>query len=201
MSAEVIHYPVLVLNKRWLAVHICTVKRAISLLYQRLALVVTEEYEVYDFDSWLSLSQFARNNEPMIRTPQFEMRAPKVIVLGHYQNSPPRTVRFNRRNIFQRDNHQCQYCGVKPPREELTIDHVNPRSRGGKSTWENVVVACVRCNTRKGNRLTTECGMTPRTKPRRPNWLATVRFAPNSTDRTVWEQFIDKAYWEVDLIE
>lgn len=198
---EVVDRPVLVLNRHWLAVHVCTVRRAVALLYQRLAHVVAEDFTTYDFDSWRELSEFVEAGEPMIRTPQFRLRAPRVIVLGHYQKTPPRTVRFNRKNIFLRDGHRCQYCGVRPSKDELTIDHVVPRSRGGRSTWENVVVACVECNSRKGDRLCAECDMHPKTKPRRPAWNLALRGAPEGPDRTMWERFVDKAYWEVDLQE
>lgn len=200
---EVVDRPVLVLNRHWLAVHVCTVRRAIALLYQRLAHVVTEDWRTYDFDTWRELSSCVDDEarERLVRTPQFQMMAPKVIVLGAYQKTPPRAVRFNRRNIFLRDGHSCQYCGKRPPRDELTIDHVVPRSRGGRSTWENVVVACVSCNSRKGSRLSSECGMHPRVRPRRPSWTLALRVAPDPIDRGVWERFIDKAYWEVDLVE
>ncbi len=193
--------PVLVLNRHWLAVHVCTVKRAISLVYQEMAQIVNENYQTYDFDSWRELSKFGEDHAEMIRTPQFQIRAPKVIVLGRYQNSPPRTVRFNRRNIYMRDRHMCQYCGTHPNRDDLTIDHIIPRSRGGRSTWENVVLACTRCNTKKGNRLPNECGMHPMTTPKRPSWMSTLRIIPGGEDRTVWERFVDSAYWETNLKE
>ncbi|MBI3736097.1 HNH endonuclease, partial [Candidatus Sumerlaeota bacterium] len=170
-----INRPVLVLNRHLLAVHICTVKRAISLVYQELAHIVTEDYQTHSFESWRELSQYAEAHAEMIRTPQFQIRVPQVIVLGRYQNSPPRTVRFNRRNIYMRDHYQCQYCGCHPDRDDMTIDHIIPRSRGGKSTWENVTLACTNCNTRKGDRLPAECGMHPLTQPKRPSWMATLR--------------------------
>jgi len=198
---EIINRPVLVLNRHWLAVHVCTAKRAIALVYQQLAQVVTEDYHTYDFESWRELSRYGEEHELMIRTPGFRLRVPRVIVLCHYQRTPPRTVRFNRRNIFLRDAHMCQYCGCRPSNDDLTIDHILPRSRGGKSSWENVVVACVRCNTKKGNHLPNECGMHPLTQPRKPSWLAALRLAPAHDDRSVWERFVDSAYWEVDLNE
>lgn len=210
---EIADRHVLVLNKHWLAVHICTVRRAMSLLYQGVAHVVADDYQIYDFETWRGLSNRNGNgvngaktanghgtnghaHEMMIHTPRFQLRVPQVIVLARYQRNPPRTVRFNRRNIYIRDRFQCQYCGAAPDREDLTIDHVTPRSRGGRSVWENVVTACARCNAKKGDRLPGECGMQPRTTPRCPSWLATLRSVRNEEERMVWKQFIETRHWQ-----
>ena len=193
---------VLVLNKHWIAVHICSVRRALSLVFQELARVVTEDFQAHDFNSWRELSLYARQAHPLIHTPNFNLLVPQVIVLLRYQRVPPRTVKFNRRNIFLRDRHQCQYCGCKPPENELTIDHVIPRSRGGKSAWENVALACVACNTRKGSHLLSECGLHLIRPPKKPYWLATLRHVQLDDDnRTLWQRFVDTAYWDLNLHE
>ncbi len=80
---------------------------------------------------------------------------PRVIRLLAYDRLPKQTVRFNRRNLFARDNNRCQYCGKRFPTSELSLDHVVPRSRGGDTTWENIVCSCVACNVRKGGRTPT----------------------------------------------
>ncbi len=198
---------VLVLNKHWMAVHVCTVKRAVTLLFQELALVVSEDYRTHDFNSWRELSNFADSSapggdpRPMLRTPQFQMLLPQVIVLSRYQRCPPRSVQFNRRNIFMRDHYTCQYCGRKPSKDDLTIDHILPKSRGGRTIWENVTLACTACNTKKGSRLLSECGMMPLKVPKRPSWLA--MHVPTASDETssMWQRFIDTAYWESNLRE
>ena len=201
---DLLNRHVLVLNKHWLAVHVCTARRAMSLLYQGIAHVVTENYETHDFGKWRELSDNGAGNSNgngftnghenrLIHTPVFSLRIPVVIVLQRYHRNPPRTVRFNRRNLFLRDSHQCQYCGSRPDYAALTIDHVIPRSRGGQSEWRNVVVACIRCNTKKGNHLSSECGMAPRTKPRRPTWMMTLRVHPSSGDGRFWAHFLDSA--------
>ena len=192
---------VLVLNKHWIAVHVCTVRRALMLVYQELARVVADDFEAYTFDTWRELSAMKAGAHPMIHTPGFQLLLPRVIVLSRYQRCPPRTVKFNRRNIFMRDHYTCQYCGEKPREDDLTIDHVIPRSRGGHTTWENVVLACVRCNTKKGSRLASECDMTPRRAPHKPAWINTLQPPPDLSDRTFWEKFVDLAYWETKLRE
>lgn len=211
---DITNRPVLVLNRHWLAVHICTVRRALSLLYQGLAQVVAENYQTFDFDGWRALSANGHGNgngsgngnghvheDEVVRAPGFEFRVPAVIVLQHYQKCPPRTVRFNRRNIYVRDRFRCQYCGKAPGREHLTIDHVVPKSKGGRSTWNNVVVACIRCNSQKGDRLPAECGMVPKVAPKRPSWFSAFRMMPGERERLAWERFINAKHWETKLAE
>lgn len=193
---------VLVLNKHWVAVHVCSVRRAITLVFQELALVVADDFSTHDFHSWRELSAFGEKSNPIIHTPSFPFMLPEVIVLNRYHRMPPRTVRFNRRNIFTRDSFTCQYCGKRPPKDELTIDHVIPVSRGGKSTWDNVVLACTKCNVKKSNKLPVECGMHPAVKPVKPAWLATlIPRPPTDAHKTLWEKFVDIAYWESQLEE
>ena len=193
---------VLVLNRYWMAVHVCSVRRALTLLFQEMARVVTEDLQTHDFESWREISQLADGMHPLIHTPTFQMLLPKVIVLSRYQKTPPRHVKFNRRNIFVRDQYTCQYCGAKPPGVELTIDHIIPRSRGGRTVWENVVLACTNCNTRKGSRLPAECGMPPLRTPKRPSWIAALHSIHLTSDnRSLWQKFVDIAYWETKLKE
>lgn len=200
--ADLVDRHVLVLNRHWLAVHVCTVRRALTLVYQGLAQIVSEDYQTFDFDSWRDFSVGnAGGNVRMIRSPGFQIRIPDVIVLARYQSNPPNTVRFNRRNVFLRDRNQCQYCGCNPGRDELTVDHVIPRSRGGVSSWDNVVAACTHCNTRKGSRLPSECGMLPRNRPRRPAWMSSLRISSDSGERLVWERFVNSESWEMKLGE
>ena len=193
----ILNRSVLVLNKHWLAIHVCSVRRAFTLLYQDMAHVVTEEYEVHNFESWRDLSQFAEGN--VIHTPNYQIMVPEVIMLRRYGKLPKHYVKFNRRNIYHRDNFTCQYCGRSYPREELTIDHVVPRSRGGASTWSNVVLACARCNARKGHHHLSECGMKLIRQPKEPHWSSVMRRSMSDQDHLLWRKFIDVAYWNVPL--
>ena len=102
--------------------------------------------------------------------PSVAIAAPEIILLANYNRVPRHEAPFTRRNLFLRDDHTCQYCGRRHPTQNLSIDHVIPRSRGGRTTWENCVIACVPCNARKGNRLLNEARMKLITKPRRPAW-------------------------------
>src|SRR3954454_18173922 len=144
---------VLVLNKTFMAVHVISVRRAFCLLCKELAEVVSLEdgqFATYDFASWREVSEFRLKHfqyhpeeDDWVRTATTQIQVPRVIRLLAYENGREHTVKFNRRNIFARDNNQCQYCGKKFPTSELSLDHVLPRSQGGTSTWENIVCACV----------------------------------------------------------
>lgn len=191
-------HSVLVLNRHWAAVHVTSVRRALILLYGDHARVVTDDYSTHDFANWRGVSRFM-NTVRKIQTPGFQIAAPEVIMLTRYGKYPPRQVKFSRRNIYTRDNHTCQYCGRMPARDELTIDHVAPRSRGGKSTWDNVVLACVQCNMKKGDSLPGEKGLKLLNTPKRPHWLECSQFQSRPDEHSLWQKFIDNAYWNTSL--
>ena len=193
---------VLVLNKSYFPVHIISVRRAFCMLYQGVAKVVNDQYETFDFASWSELS--VMKNEDYVGLVNKVIKVPRVIVLIAYDRVPRRRVRFNRMNIYARDRNTCQYCGLTLSRRELNIDHVVPRSRGGKSVWENVVCSCLECNRRKGGRTPKEAGLNLIKPPHRPNW--TPHMVP-SIDRLRYEEwkpfinFIDASYWNTELEE
>src|SRR4051795_7433128 len=158
---------VLVLNKLFMAIHIISVKRAFCLLAKDLAEVVSLEdgtFSAYDFATWRELSEYrARNfrqqDDDWVCTVNSEIWVPRVIRLLTYDRLPRQGVKFNRRNIFARDNNQCQYCGKRFATTELSLDHVVPRSQGGENSWENIVCACIDCNVRKGGRTPKQAHM------------------------------------------
>lgn len=133
--------------------------------------------------------------DEVVHTPTREFRIPAIVSLKTYVK-PPRQPAFTRFNVFLRDLFTCQYCGVK---DDLTFDHVIPRSRGGRTTWENVVTACGSCNLVKGSRLPRECDMHPRQIPRQPStWELQENgraFPPNY----LHESWRDYLYWDSEL--
>ena len=134
----------------------------------------------------------------VVHSPSVEMRLPSVISLKEYVPVARRTA-FTRFNVFLRDLFTCQYCGDAAPAHDLTFDHVVPRSRGGRTTWENVVTACGPCNLRKGSKLRRECGMSPRRPPVAPTtWELQDNgrsFPPNFLHES-WRDFL---YWDTEL--
>jgi 5-methylcytosine-specific restriction endonuclease McrA len=201
VCGRVLSSSVLVLNRFYLAVHVVAVRRAFVLLYRDLAEVVHIEngqYANYDFPAWCEISQFAAlepqfvsdANHDWIRTVHFQIQVPRVIRLLHYDRVPRPTLRFNRRTLFARDDHRCQYCGQSRPMNQLSIDHVLPRSRGGKTTWENVVCSCLTCNTKKGSRTPQEARMNLLRPPHKPrhNPLLTSKMANPKYE--IWRTFL-----------
>ena len=131
---------------------ITSVRRALTLLYKGQVKAVDSEYRTYDFENWVDIPVQA-DDDHYVRTPSRNILIPHVVQLLVFDRLPRQEVKFSRGNIYLRDGNRCQYCGKKFSSSELSLDHVVPISRGGKSTWENVVCACLPCNVRKGNKL------------------------------------------------
>ena len=136
--------------------------------------------------------------DQMVRSPSFEMRLPSVIALKEYvpQSRKPAFTRFN---VFLRDRFHCQYCATKFPTQELTFDHVIPRSRGGRTSWENVVTACGVCNLRKGNRMPKQIGMIPIIAPRQPTAYELQDSGRGFPPNFLQESWRDYLYWDIEL--
>jgi len=156
---------VLVLNRGYYPVHVTNARRAFCLLYAGLARAINGQYETFDYPSWSALAVAAGTRH---RRRGRAVRIPRVVVLVAYDRVPRRNVRFSRRNIFVRDRNTCQYCGKPFPSSELNLDHVVPRSQGGKTNWENIVCSCIPCNKRKGGNRPEETGMRLVSAPGRP---------------------------------
>lgn len=193
---------VLVLNRSYLPVHVTSVRRAFSLLYQGAARAVDEEFQTFDFNEWHQLSSLKEGDS--IGTFRGNILIPRVIVLVAFDRLPKRHVRFSRLNIMSRDKFQCQYCGKKPERADLNLDHVLPRSYGGKSTWENIVTSCIDCNGKKGGRTPSQAGMQLRSNPARPRWTPLAHLRITASRYEQWRPFlnvIDASYWNAELAE
>jgi len=196
MVAKVMEHPTLVLNRNWQPVNVATVARALVLLWNDAARVVDpNNFQLYTWDDWSQLRP--NEDERFIQAVRLRLRVPEVIVLADYDRLPNAAVSFSRRNIFKRDHWACQDCGCQPGSDELTIDHVTPRSHGGTSTWENCVLACIDCNKRKADRTPRQAGMKLRTAPVRPMWQPF--YARDNRRIESWSKFISETYWNVPL--
>ena len=147
-------------------------------------------------DSVMVVSEYDR----VVHSPSQEIKLPSVLVLKEYVGTT-RNPAFTRFNVFLRDEWQCQYCGDRFRTSDLTFDHVIPRSRGGRTSWENIVTACRSCNTLKGDYVPQECGMYPHTEPRQPSVFELQdhgrRFPPNFLHES-WGDFL---YWDTELVD
>jgi len=153
-------------------------------------------YMSYDFAGWqemselrLSLAEHDEEDE-WISAVNFRIQVPRVIRLLGYDRMPLSVVKFNRRNVFLRDEHCCQYCQRRFASSNLSLDHVIPRSRGGSTTWENVVCACLKCNVRKGGRTPQEAGMRLPRKPKRPKRSPVLLQQLTKKKYATWSKFV-----------
>jgi|MDTD01.2.fsa_nt_gb 5-methylcytosine-specific restriction endonuclease McrA len=197
---------VLVLNKLYMAIRVIPARRAFSLLACDLAEVIHIDdgaYLNYDFESWTEVSQAAaqhdREHHDWVRTVRYDIAVPRIIRLLGYDRLPAQCVKLNRRNLFARDRNHCQYCGSHFPTSELSIDHVIPKSQGGRDTWENLVCACIRCNAKKGGRTPKQAHMKLITVPKQPRRNPLISMRMGHERYSSWKQFLDNAYWSVEL--
>jgi 5-methylcytosine-specific restriction endonuclease McrA len=129
------------------------------------------------------------------------LKVPRVVVLQAYDRMPRTQVRFSRQNVYLRDGFTCQYCGKRFARHQLNLDHVVPRSKGGRTNWENIVCSCVRCNLTKGGRTPAQARMTLLRAPKKPSWTSltpTIGKVPYKE----WLPFLDPvaaSYWNTEL--
>ena len=159
---------VLVLNQDYQALTITSVQRAtVLVLLQKAELIEAEQ---------------AR----FVRSPSYRIPWPSIVRLKAYVRLPYKRILLTRKNVLRRDRQRCQYCGSK---DRLTIDHVMPKSRGGKDTWDNLVAACVPCNNRQGNRTPEEASMELSRKPFRPSYVMYIRDYVGSLDDT-WKPYL-----------
>jgi 5-methylcytosine-specific restriction endonuclease McrA len=159
---------VLILNADYRAMTVCTVYKAFLLVYLDKAEIVN------------------RVENGVIRTVSQNFAIPSVIKLRSYVNTPFKGVMLTRQNIFKRDGGKCVYCSS---RQDLTLDHVVPRSRGGDSTWTNLVTACRSCNTKKGDYLPEEISLALPYKPFKPSFIMFLREFSGVSDES-WRQYL-----------
>ena len=162
---------VLVLNATYEPLSIISVRRAVVLLLKEKAEIVEAA-------------------EAELRSAHVSMPMPLVIRLIYYVRIPYRvSLPVTRRTVLARDHYTCQYCGKQPARKDLTVDHILPRSRGGHTSWDNVVTACQCCNGHKGSRTPEEASMKLRATPAQPRYVA-LALVESSDTRQVWRKYI-----------
>lgn len=140
--------------------------------------------------------------DKFIRTPSWTVKMPSVIRLLHATPNK-RAIKFSRRGIYLRDHMKCQYCGLTVPHDDWEMEHVIPRAKGGKTNWENIVVACTKCNQKKADRTPEQAGMKLLSKPVRPKSLPysdVGRIMYNEGDPKEWKDWLTSAvYWNSEL--
>lgn len=161
--------PVLVLNRNYEPLSVCSVRRAVVLIYLGKADLV----ETLD--------------GARLRAVTREVPVPSVVKLGFYIKVPPKNVILSRKNIIKRDGHRCHYCGTT--HAAMTVDHIVPKIYGGQDTWENLVCACIYCNNKKGDRTPDKAGMTLLKSPKRPNHITFIQQFIGISDQR-WKRYL-----------
>lgn len=198
---------VLVLNKDWTAINTCTVKKALTMLFKGSAIIIDQQqktennltytdFQSYSWEDWAILRP--AEGENCIISANSKFRVPEVIRLTRYGKYPSRKVKFSRKTIFKRDNYTCCYCGKKPKHSDLSIDHIISRHHGGKTTWDNVCLACTACNCKKANKTMIEAGMKffdSKYKPTKPN----IFLFDEKIKYKSWKNLLNNCYWNIEL--
>jgi 5-methylcytosine-specific restriction endonuclease McrA len=185
---SVLSNPVLILNKNWQAIKVRSVKTAIRIVSRERAVIVdVNTYELYTWDKWIQIK--VTDEDSSIKTARTRIKSPEVILLTKYGKVPVGDIRLTKKNIFIRDGYRCQYTGDIIDKKEADIDHIIPKSRGGKSTWDNLVVSTKKINRKKANKTPEEAGLKLIKKPKKPDYRSII-FDPRKKIPTSWEKFI-----------
>lgn len=151
------------------------------------------EFETLDYNSWTQISdRLDEEKYTILRSANLRHFKPSVITLSRFNRTPKYEIKFCRTSLYERDKGICQYCGVKLTKSSATIDHINPKSKGGKNTWDNTVLSCKPCNDKKSDKLLEEIGMTLLSIPKKPTWIS-VKFGKARTikERDEWKKFVN----------
>lgn len=194
---------VLVLNKSWSAINVWPLRKALTKLISyygdgqpKARIVDPVDYERYTWSDWSKIKPQVEEDF-ITGTRGSVYRVPKVILLTRYNKMPVTRVNYSRREIYRRDHNTCQYCGCKPGTENLSIDHIVPKSLNGKRTWTNSCLACISCNRKKGNKTLKEAGMKLLSIPKEPK--AHVFGIDKERVIKEWDAFLSEIYWSVKL--
>lgn len=213
---DVLQSPTLVLNKSWYPIDSVTVRNALcDVMSDRARFLHPTDYTQHDIGSWMAIP--VADNERYILSTAGQVKVPEIMLLSEYGKVPVRTVVFCRRNLWRRDKRRCQYCGQEPSADEITIDHIVPKSKGGLSSFANCVLCCLVCNLKKGDRDLLHTGMRLRRlkrqktgewttvyyqMPKRPAWNPLYALRRKTFPRS-WSAFLkdfdDALYWEAQL--
>jgi len=184
MHQYILNRKVLVLNSSWSPINITIVKEAISMIYGNSAYVITHKdlyskfdknivsfkYDNLDYRNWIKISEnIKEDQEDFIRSGRYKHFCPHVIKLNSYNKVPSYYIKLSRRSLYDRDHGICQYCGKNIEYRDFTVDHIIPKSKGGKTIWNNIVCSCKKCNFYKDDRTLHETGYNLIKKPEKPD--------------------------------
>jgi 5-methylcytosine-specific restriction endonuclease McrA len=200
-----------VLNKHWHPIHVVRAKTAFKKAIGEKALFLDHnDWTCYNWEEWVDKFSYLNNSVPSdvkaVPSGRFSVRLPELIILNKYDKVPRTDVKLTRRNLLIRDNWTCQYTGKKLRGEDISIDHIIPRSQGGTTTWTNVAICDWKVNARKAGRTPKEANLQLIKQPTKPQWnplySGFVKSIPQSWTKFLkgcdWEEL---GYWDVELEE
>lgn len=209
MTTSVIDSKVLVLNKYYAPVNVTTVKIAFSKLVSGVAEAIMVEDGVptnHDFSSWTEISELksmykSPEDIDWVHTPSTAFIVPRVIRLLTFDRLQMDFVKLTRRNIFERDHYTCQYCGKTFSKNSngLNIEHIIPKSKGGKNTWKNLVASCLKCNQRKGDKTPKQANMQLLRKPFKPKANFNIKVKLGKKKYKDWDMFVSDLYYNTEI--
>lgn len=205
-TSNTLNRRVLKLNRSWTVVGEVSLRRAVHMcsspykagpyMGEPKAKIIDVDFSMWTWEDWAKLKP--KDEEAFIRTTTSGLiRVPEVIMVPTYDKTFNQTAKFSRNAIYKRDSYTCQYCGAQPGPGELSIDHVLPKSKGGLTTWENCVISCLKCNTRKADKTLAQAGLKLSKQPVRPKYTL-LRTSPKVAPKS-WRSFLSEAYWNVEL--
>jgi 5-methylcytosine-specific restriction endonuclease McrA len=183
---------VLILNKHWIPINTTTARHSFALMYSENAKgIMIEEDKVVplEWNEWVSLN--LKENDRTVKTVRGFVKIPTVIVLNHYDKIPRQIIKFTQKSLWERDNFTCQYTGKKVTRTNGNIDHIIPRSQGGKTSWENCVIAHKEINAIKADRTPEQAGLKLLKKPSAPRIMPVSFYIRNKEEVKDWEMFLN----------
>ena len=183
---------VLILNKHWIPINTTTARHSFALMYSENAKgIMIEEDKVVplEWNEWVSLN--LKENDRTVKTVRGFVKIPTVIVLNHYDKIPRQIIKFTQKSLWERDNFTCQYTGKKVTRTNGNIDHIIPRSQGGKTSWENCVIAHKEINAIKADRTPEQAGLKLLKKPSAPRIMPVSFYIRNREEVKDWEMFLN----------
>lgn len=180
-------HSVLIINASWVPIHLVTWEKAVSLIYNGKVKCIDSDWVSYEKEDWLELSKHTKDFYVM-RSPSVSIALPEVASLKSYRKlRKEKGVKFSRQNILTRDGNRCAFCGGIFPTKDLTLDHLKAKSKGGATSWDNILTACRSCNQKKGDKTPEEAGMTPLFLPKKPEWSG----GHNFKEMPSWARFMD----------
>ena len=182
---------VLILNKNWIPINTTTARNSFSLMYADNAkglLIEDDRFLSLEWNEWIKLD--IKDKDDFVRTVNGHIKIPNIIVLNYNDKIPKQVIKFTQKNLWERDNYTCQYTGKKLNKNNGNIDHIVPKSQGGKTSWENCVLAHKQINALKADRTPEQAGLKLIKKPKAPRVMPVSFYIRNNENIKEWDMFL-----------